>query len=72
MFDFLPTPHPLVVVALGVFAFVLTVVQMLVGYRKIHFKGRTHLKVHKALAWVLLAVGLVHGFIALLYLGILN
>ncbi|HSK46589.1 MAG TPA: hypothetical protein VLA05_01125 [Coriobacteriia bacterium] len=72
MFDFLPTPHPLVVVALGVSAFVLTVVQMLVGYRKIHFKGRTHLKVHKALAWALLAIGLVHGFLALLYLGILR
>jgi hypothetical protein len=72
MLDFLPTPPAIVVIAGGLFLFVLTVVQMLIGYRKIKFKGRTHMKVHKSLAWLLLIAGLGHGFAGILYSGILN
>jgi hypothetical protein len=46
--------------------------QMLVGYRKIRFKGRTHLKVHKGVAWALAAFALVHGLLALVYLGVFD
>ena len=56
----------------GGFLFVLTVVQMLVGYRKIRFKGRTHMKVHKGLAWLLFLGGLGHGFAGLVYLGFIG
>lgn len=72
MFGFLPTPPPIAVAAGGAVLFILTVAQMLIGYRKIKFKGRTHMKVHKTLAWVLLVGGLGHAFAATLYLGILN
>mgnify|MGYP007089984263 CR=1 FL=1 len=44
--------------------------QVLVGARKIKFKGRLHMKVHKWGGWVLLGFGVVHGFLALaLYNG---
>jgi len=71
MFGPFSTPLPLVVVAGGVFLFLLTVTQMLIGYRKIKFKGRTHMKVHKILAWVLLFGGIGHGLAALFYVGVL-
>lgn len=48
----------------GMAVFLIAVFQVLVGMRVIHFKGRTHMKVHKRGAWVLLAVGAVHGFLA--------
>ena len=72
MLGFIPTPSPLVVAGGGIFLLVLTVFQMLVGYRKIHFKGRTHLKVHKWLAWALVLAGAGHGLAGLLYLGIIG
>jgi hypothetical protein len=56
----------------GIVLFALTAFQMLVGYRKIHFKGRRHLKVHKVLAWVLVVGAIGHGFLAMLYLGVLG
>jgi hypothetical protein len=72
MFGFIPTPPPLLVAGGGLFLLVLTVFQMLVGYRKIHFKGRTHLKAHKWVAWVLVVAAIVHGLAGLLYLGIIG
>lgn len=68
----IPVP-PVEAIALGgVFLLLLVAVQMLIGYRKIKFKGRTHLKVHKAMAWVLVASALAHGFVGLWYAGILG
>ena len=49
----------------GIVTFVLLAFQVLVGMRKIKFKGRTHLKVHKWIAWALLAVAAGHGTLAL-------
>ena len=57
---------------LGLVLFVGLAFELLVGLRKIRFKGRTHLKVHKAVAWSLLALGFVHGFAALLYFDYLS
>lgn len=68
----LPVPPTLVIVLGGAFVLTALVVQVLIGYRKIHFKGRTHLKVHKSVAWVILGAAALHAFGALLYVGIIG
>jgi len=65
VFGIVITAVPIVV--LGIVLLALTVFQMLVGMRKIRFKGRTHQKVHRWAAWALLALGLVHGFMGIVY-----
>ena len=50
--------------ALGLVTFVLIAFQVLVGQRVIRFKGRTHMKVHRWGAYVLLALGAAHGILA--------
>ena len=59
---------PIALIAGGLIIGLLVVLTMLVGLRKIRFKGRRHQKVHKALAWSILVVAAVHGFLALTYL----
>lgn len=51
----------------GSFLFVLFLFQFLQGMRKIKFKGALHLKVHKRMAWVLMAAAVFHGFIGMAY-----
>lgn len=58
-----------VVVLLGVVSMIVIVFQMLLGYRKIKFKGRTHWTVHKWVGWSIVALGVVHGLAALAYLS---
>ncbi len=65
------TPTPTIMAVFGLLVLAIIVFQMLVGYRKIAFKGRTHLRVHKWIAWGLVAVAVLHGLGGLLYLGIL-
>lgn len=65
IFGFIITPVMLVLG--GTFVILLMLAQILVGMRKIHFKGRLHSKVHKWGAWVLLGVALVHGFLGIVY-----
>ncbi|MDP2234211.1 MAG: hypothetical protein Q8K89_11280 [Actinomycetota bacterium] len=55
------------IIAGGIVLFTLLVFQMLVGLRVIHFKGKTHMKVHKWAAWALIVFALVHGSLALLF-----
>ncbi|MBI5232381.1 MAG: hypothetical protein HY876_09490 [Coriobacteriales bacterium] len=52
------------VILMGVLLFALLAFQMLVGLRKIRFKGRTHQKVHRWTAWAILGVAVVHGLTA--------
>jgi len=59
--------NPMMLVAGGVVVFALIVFQLLVGLRKIHFKGKAHLLIHKRGAWVLLAVAGIHGFLGFVY-----
>lgn len=59
------TPQLIHVIYGGIVAFLLVGFQILVGLRKIKFKGRKHQKVHKWGGWVLAGVGAVHGFLAL-------
>lgn len=55
------------IIAGGTVLFALLAFQMLVGLRVIHFKGKTHMKVHKWAARALMAFALVHGSLALLF-----
>ncbi|TLM87875.1 MAG: hypothetical protein FDZ75_06920 [Actinobacteria bacterium] len=68
----LPVLPPALIIVGGVTLLLLITFQMLVGYRKIHFQGRTHLKVHKTFAWILIAVAAVHALGGLLLLGIIR
>ena len=65
IFGFVVTP--LVLMAGGIVVFALIVFQLLVGLRKIHFKGKTHLVVHKRGAWVLLAIAAIHGILGIVF-----
>lgn len=55
-------------VAGGLAVLALVTFQVLQGLRKIKFKGPLHFKVHKAVGFVVLAVGVLHATAALLYL----
>jgi preprotein translocase subunit SecD len=65
----LGSPTMRTVLVAGFVALAIVIVQMLIGYRKIRFKGRTHLKVHKAIGWTILIIGVAHALLALAYLG---
>ncbi|PKQ30251.1 MAG: hypothetical protein CVT60_01225 [Actinobacteria bacterium HGW-Actinobacteria-10] len=58
---------PIHIIAGGVLTLSLLILQILVGTRRIKFKGVKHMMVHRRLAWGMLAVGLVHGSSGLLY-----
>ncbi|HEX9093795.1 MAG TPA: hypothetical protein VF902_07415 [Coriobacteriia bacterium] len=58
--------NPIYLVAAGgVFLFLLLVFQVLLGLRKIKFKGALHMKVHKWTAYSMLALAAFHGLFAL-------
>lgn len=57
-------PLYLVVVG-GIFAFLTLMFQTLVGLRKITFKGALHAKVHRYIAYALIALTFLHGSFAL-------
>jgi hypothetical protein len=67
IFGYVVTPWLLVV--LGVLAFGGLVFQILLGKRVIRFKGRTHMKVHRWLAYAITAFAAVHGLLALVRLN---
>lgn len=50
----------------------LIVFQILLGKRIIHFKGKLHMKVHRAVAWAMLAFAVLHGIAALALLGVIS
>ncbi len=55
----------------GVVLAALTVLQILVGLRKIRFKGKAHMQVHKALAWLMLLGAIAHGLLASVFLNLI-
>ncbi len=60
------TFQPLYIVAVaGVFLFLLLVFEALLGLRVITFKGRLHSRVHRYVAFTLVAFALIHGIYAL-------
>jgi hypothetical protein len=54
-----------VVVIAGIFLYLLLVFEVLVGLRVISFKGPAHWRTHKAIAFTLAGLALVHGLFAL-------
>jgi cytochrome b561 len=58
-------------VAGGATLFLLVVFQVLVGLRKIKFKGKLHLQVHKVGAYALLGITVFHALAALAFLHII-
>lgn len=53
------------VIYAGLVVGLLFVFQMLVGLRVIKFKGRTHMKVHRRVAWIMAVTAMMHAFMAL-------
>jgi hypothetical protein len=62
--------EPFMLVVGGGALFLMMVFQILQGMRKIKFKGVLHLKVHKWVAFAILAGSVFHMVAALAYLGI--
>lgn len=63
---------PIMLVAGGSFMAALLAFQILQGLRIIRLKGRLHLKVHKAVAFVIAAGAVFHALAALAFLGIIG
>ena len=49
----------------GIIVIAVAFFDALVGARVIKFKGRTHMKVHRTLGWTFIALGALHGLLAL-------
>lgn len=64
--------QPQMIVAGGTFLALLVAFQVLQGLRVIRFTGRTHLKVHKAAAFVLAAAAAFHALAGLAFLGVIR
>ncbi len=63
--------QPYMLIVGGTFLATLVVFQILVGLRKIHFPGKLHMRVHKMVAWLMLAGVFVHGLLAMAYLKVI-
>ncbi|MBE0417240.1 MAG: hypothetical protein IBX63_05705 [Coriobacteriia bacterium] len=63
-------PSSALLVALGLLALGGLVFQILVGKRVIRFKGRTHMKVHRWVAYAVTAIAALHGFLALVRVNV--
>jgi hypothetical protein len=60
--------QPIHLIISGLTLLTLLVLQLLIGLRVIRFKGRLHLRVHKGLAWTLVALASFHGLFAITFL----
>jgi hypothetical protein len=59
--------RPIVMIVSGIAVLAFIALEMLVGYRKIRWKGRMHLVWHKRIAWTLIAIAAVHGLLGILF-----
>ncbi len=66
------TPSVTLLTVLGVLAFSGLVFQLLLGKRVIKFEGRTHLKVHRWVAYFVTAIAGIHGLLALVRANLWN
>lgn len=64
--------EPQMLVAGGAFLALLVMFQVLQGLRVIRFKGRMHLQVHKAGAYLLAAGSVFHALAGLAFLGVIG
>ncbi|MHB1136552.1 MAG: hypothetical protein ACYCXR_06670 [Coriobacteriia bacterium] len=65
------TIEPYMLIGGGITIFALVVFQILQGTRKIKFKGTLHLKVHKWVAFGILAASIFHGLLALAHFSVI-
>lgn len=65
------TITPLILLIGGGTLLTLLVLQVLVGQRRIKFKGALHMRVHRWIAYAMLAFAAVHALAALAYLAII-
>jgi cytochrome b561 len=63
------TSTMLVVVGMTIFA--LIVFQILLGKRTIKLKGKLHMQVHRAVAYAMVVLAVVHAYAALVFVGII-
>ncbi len=56
----------------GITLLLLLLFQMLLGTRKIHFKGPLHLKVHRRVAWLMVVLAAIHGLTGLVLAGLIS
>ena len=63
--------EPYMLIGGGSAIFALVVFQILQGVRKIEFKGKLHLQVHKWVAIAILVASVFHGLLALAHFGII-
>jgi len=63
--------EPYMLLVGGLSLFTLLAFQVLVGLRKIKFKGPLHMKVHKWTAYAMLGFAVFHAVAAFAYLGII-
>lgn len=59
--------QPIMVIAGGVTLLVLLVLQVLIGLRKIRFKPKVHLKIHRWIAYAMLVVVAFHAPMAIIW-----
>lgn len=64
------TIEPYMLLMGGGALFTLLGFQVLVGLRKIKFKGPLHMKIHKWTAYAMLAFAVFHATAAIAYLGV--
>lgn len=60
-------PMPIMLLMGGLVVLAVLLFQLLQGLRKIKFKGRTHLKVHRNVAFVLVGLAAVHALMGIVY-----
>ena len=65
------TIEPYMLIGGGSAIFTLVVFQILQGTRRITFKGKLHLQVHKWVAFGILAASIIHGLLALVHFSII-
>ncbi|MBC7266582.1 MAG: hypothetical protein H5T75_06375 [Coriobacteriia bacterium] len=63
---------PFMIVIGGSFMAALLAFQILQGLRVIRFKGKLHLQVHKAVAFVIAAGAVFHALAGLAFLGVIG
>ena len=66
------TVTPAMMLVGGLSLLLLLIFQVLLGKRKIHFKGPLQMKVHRWVAWLMLAFAAVHGLAGLVFAGFVS
>ena len=66
------TVNATMMLVVGSTLLLLLIFQMLVGKRKIRFKGPLHMKIHRRVAWLMLALAALHALAGLARAGLVS